>query len=225
MVLDDNNNLKECKNYQNNNNTPKTEVSKSNKIFNKNDDYFSLDKFLTPFNKKGEQMFLTKEGKVLINRKEKDILEDYINNHLFENENDKNKTERKMQSKSNYNIYNIIPITNNTKESMTSIKGQNNKIFSSKNSQIKYDLNDLNQLFKKFSFSFQIPIDDLLLKNKKTSLLDKSIFKVCKNILDNYQELENKEDIFTYRSKSNSRQKIRAKSYNNNSDNSHNFFN
>ena len=67
-------------------------------------------------------MFLTKEGKVFINRKEKDILEDYINNHLFENENDKNKTEKKSQSKSNYNIYNIIPITNNTKESMTSIK-------------------------------------------------------------------------------------------------------
>ena len=49
-------------------------------------------------------MFLTKEGKVFINRKEKDILEDYINNHLFENENDKNKTEKKSQSKSNYNI-------------------------------------------------------------------------------------------------------------------------
>jgi hypothetical protein len=225
MALEDNNSLKGYRNYQNNNYTPKTEISKTNKIFNKNDDYFSLDKFLTPYNKKGELMFLTKEGKVLINKKEKDILEDYINNHLFENENDKNKTERKRENKSNYNIYNIIPIINNTKEKMASIKGQKNKIFRSKNTQIKYDLNDLNQLFKKFSFSFQVPIDDFLLKNKKTSLLDKSIFKVCKNILDNYQELENKEDIFTYRSKSNSRPKIRAKSYNNNSDNCHNFFN
>ena len=225
MVLEDNNNLKGYRNYQNNNYTPKTEINKSNKIFNKNEDYFSLDKFLTPYNKKGEQMFLTKEGKVLINKKEKDILEDYINNHLFENENDKNKTERKRENKSNYNIYNIIPIINNTKEKMASIKGQKNKIFRSKNTQIKYDLNDLNQLFKKFSFSFQVPIDDFLLKNKKTSLLDKSIFKVCKNILDNYQELENKEDIFTYRSKSNSRPKFRAKSYNKNSDNSNYSFN
>ena len=226
IILEDNNNLKSYRNYQNNNYTPKTEIGKINKIFNlKNDDYFSLDKFLTPFNKKGEQMFLTKEGKVLINRKEKDILEDYINNHLFENENDKNKTEKKSQSKSNYNIYNIIPITNNTKESMTSIKEQKNKKFSSKKPPLKYDLNDLYQLFKKFSFSFQVPIDDLFLKNKKSSLLDNSIFKVCQNILDNYKELENKEDIFTYRSKSNSRPKIRAKSYNSNLDNSHNIFN
>ena len=223
IILEDNNNLKSYRNYQNNNYTPKTEIGKINNL--KNDDYFSLDKFLTPFNKKGEQMFLTKEGKVLINRKEKDILEDYINNHLFENENDKNKTEKKSQSKSNYNIYNIIPITNNTKESMTSIKEQKNKKFSSKKPPLKYDLNDLYQLFKKFSFSFQVPIDDLFLKNKKSSLLDNSIFKVCQNILDNYQELENKEDIFTYRSKSNSRPKIRAKSYNSNLDNSHNIFN
>lgn len=222
-TLEDNNNLQKYRNYQNNNYTPKTEIGKTNKIFNlKNDDYFSLDKFLTPFNKGGEQMFLTKEGK-LINKKEKDILEDYINNHLFEN--DKNKTERKCQSKSNYNIYNIIPITNNSKEKMTSIKEQKNKIFSSKKPPIKYDLNVLYQLFKKFSFSFQVPIDDLFLKNKKSSLLDKSIFKVCQNILDNYQELENKEDIFTYRAKSNSRSKIRSRSYNNNLDNSHNFFN
>lgn len=223
MVLEDNNNLKSYRNCQHNNYIPKTEIGKTNNL--KNDDYFSLDKFLTPFNKKGEQMFLTKEGKVLINRKEKDILEDYINKHLFENENDKNKTEKKSQSKSNYNIYNIIPITNNTKESMTSIKEQKKKKFCSKKPPLKYDLNDLYQLFKKFSFSFQVPIDDLFLKNKKSSLLDNSIFKVCQNILDNYQELENKEDILTYKSKSNSRPKIRAKSYNSNLDNSHNIFN
>ena len=226
MTLEDNKNLKGYRNYQNNNYASKTEIGKkTNKIFNLNyEKFFSLDSFHTPYNKKGEQILLTKEGKVLINKKEKEILEDYINNHLFGKEKDKNKTERKKQSKSNYNIYNIMPITNNTKEKMSSIKGQKNKIYNTSKPPIKYDLNDLNQIFKKCSFSFQVPIDDIFLKNKKTSLLDKSIFKVCQNILDNYKELEDKEDIFTYRSKSNSRPRIRAKSYNNNLDNSHNFF-
>ena len=51
MVLEDNNNLKGYRNYQNNNYTPKTEINKSNKIFNKNEDYFSLDKLIKKVNK------------------------------------------------------------------------------------------------------------------------------------------------------------------------------
>ena len=43
----------------------------------------------------GEKLFLTKKGKVLINKKQKDILEDYVNNYLFDEDDAKSfKTEK-----------------------------------------------------------------------------------------------------------------------------------
>ena len=61
-------------------------IKKKNTKLNSTE-HFSLNEFLIPHtNKSGEKLFYTKTGKVLINKKQKDILEDYVNNYLCEEE-------------------------------------------------------------------------------------------------------------------------------------------
>ena len=181
---------------------------------NLNNDFFSLDEFLIPYNnsKKGEELFMTKIGNVLINKKQKDILEDYINNYLYENE--EIKIKRSTSPKSNKNLNNIIPITKKVKEKIK--KENKNRKFKTKKSMLNYDLNDINELIKLLYTSIQVPLDDLYLRQKKASLFDRSIFKICHKLIDNYKEMENKEDIFTLKHRSKSRTMLRAKSYNDN---------
>ena len=181
---------------------------------NLNNDFFSLDEFLIPYNnsKKGEELFMTKIGNVLINKKQKDILEDYINNYLYENE--EIKIKRSTSPKSNKNLNNIIPITKKVKEKIK--KENKNRKFKTKKSMLNYDLNDINELIKSLYTSIQVPLDDLYLRQKKASLFDRSIFKICHKLIDNYKEMENKEDIFTLKHRSKSRTMLRAKSYNDN---------
>ena len=181
---------------------------------NLNNDFFSLDEFLIPYNnsKKGEELFMTKIGNVLINKKQKHILEDYINNYLYENE--EIKIKRSTSPKSNKNLNNIIPITKKVKEKIK--KENKNRKFKTKKSMLNYDLNDINELIQSLYTSIQVPLDDLYLRQKKASLFDRSIFKICHKLIDNYKEMENKEDIFTLKHRSKSRTMLRAKSYNDN---------
>ena len=167
------------------NSKAKTEFTIKNK--NKNntrhlsDDYFSLDELLIPYNiKNGEELYLTKSGNIVINKKQRDILEDYINNYLFEDDEDKSKFERNSS-------YNIIPISKGVKEKLRSLKTMKNKKFKIKGTNTHYDINDINELFKLLPASFQMPIDDFYLRKKKASLFDRSIFKICHKVIDNYK--------------------------------------
>jgi len=181
---------------------------------NLNNDFFSLDDFLVPYNnsKNGEVLFMTKIGNVLMNKKQKDILEDYVNNYLYENE--ENRINKTSSPKSIKRINNIIPITKEVKEKIK--KEKRNRKFKTKKSMLNYDLNDINELIQSLPTSLQVPIDDLYLRQKKASLFDRSIFKICHRVIDNYKELENKEDIFSLKTRSKSRPMLRAKSYNDN---------
>ena len=193
------------RNFYNINNIQKT---------NLNNDFFSLDEFVVPYNnsKKGEELFVTKIGNVLMSKKQKDILEDYINNYLYENE-ENSKLRKSTSPKSNKKLNNIIPLTKEVKEK---IKKEKNRKFKTKKSMLNYDLNDINELIQSLRTSLKVPIDDLYLRQKKASLFDRSIFKICHRLIDNYKELENKEDIFTLKTRSKSRPMLRAKSYNDN---------
>ena len=178
---------------------------------NNNPDYFSLDQYLTPYNQNGEKMFMTKTGSVSINQNQKDLLEDYINNYLFED--NKIKTEKCI--KKNIKIYNLIQNTNEIKELIKSMKERKNQT-KSKNTSTNNDGNDIEKLFQLLPPSFKILVDNVYLKKKKASLFDRSIFKICHNILDDYKELETKEDIFTLKTRPKSKSSFRAKSYSKN---------
>lgn len=215
IKLEENNNKKISKANNRSNNKIKTkiEINKKNKNINLNlnNDYFSLDQYLTPYNHNGEKMYMTKTGSVSINQNQKEILEDYINNYLFED--NKIKTER--NNKSNSKIFNLIPNTKEIKEIIKSIKKRKNQI-KSKNPLTNNDTNDIEKLFQLLPPSFKILVDNVYIKKKKASLFDRSIFKICHNILDDYKELENKEDIFTVKTRPKSKSTFRAKSYNKN---------
>ena len=216
MILEEENiknKLKKIKSKNNNNNyRTKTDSSSQIKIkndnINLNDEHFSLDDFLIPYsNKKGEELFLTKSGNVFISKEQKEFLEDYINNNYFEEEDNKSKTERKRI----YNYNNISP-RNKTKKGITNKykgdKGVNNKKSNMKGKNNQYDLKDITNLLQ----MFQNPIDEHYLRKRNASLFDKSIFRICHKVIDNYKELENKEDIFSFKSKKKSRSKTRTKS-------------
>ena len=217
IKIEENNNKKSNKiNNRNNNNNkikPKTEINKKNKNINLNlnNDYFSLDQYLTPYNQNGEKMFMTKTGSISINQNQKDLLEDYINNYLFED----NKIKNERCIKKNIKIYNLIQNTNEIKEIIKSMKERKNQV-KSKNSPNNNDTNDIEKLFQLLPPSFKILVDNVYLKKKKASLFDRSIFKICHNILDDYKELETKEDIFTLKIRPKSKSSFRAKSYNKN---------
>ena len=148
-----------------------------------------------------------------MSKKQKDILEDYINNYLYENE-ENSKLRKSTSPKSNKKLNNIIPLTKEVKEKIK--KEKRNRKFKTKKSMLNYDLNDINELIQSLRTSLKVPIDDLYLRQKKASLFDRSIFKICHRLIDNYKELENKEDIFTLKTRSKSRPMLRAKSYNDN---------
>ena len=199
-----------------NNTRTKTESSIKNKIKNNRnikDEYFSVDQFFIPYsNKKGEELFITKVGNVLINKRQKDILEDYINNNLFEDDDNKSKSSKNK-------LYNISPISRGIKEKLKFINGKN-KIFKLKGTNTQYDLNDITEIFQILPASFQNPIDEFYLRKKKASLFDRSIFKICHKVIDNYKELEHKEDIFSKkRFKSKSKSKVKNFKYFINSNN------
>ena len=150
--------------------------------------YFSLDEFLIPSTgKNGEKLFITKKGKVLLNKKQKDILEDYVNNYLYDEDEEK---------------ISVTEIDNDNKR----LKDKKNKKYYIQGTTMHYNLNDVTEVLQMLPKSFKIPIDDFYLRKKKASMFDRGIFKICHKVINNYKILEGKEDIFQYK-KSKSRPK------------------
>ena len=163
-------------------------IKKEKKLDINNQDYFSLDQYLIPnTNKKGEKMFSTKNGKVLMNKKQKDILEDYINNYLFEEDDIKGYLSESER----------IPLKNDViKEKIKIIKDKTNKNYTIKGTNQHYNLKDIVELLLILPKSFKAPLDDFYFRKKKASMFDRSMFKICHKVIDNYKILERKEDIF-----------------------------
>ena len=173
--------LKSAKNLNKNNN------KKSNQS-----DFFSLDEFLIPqTGKEGEKLFYTKKGKVLINKKQKDILEDYVNNYLFDEDDSKvTSKERKGQLKSNKSVKELI--------NMNSSKNKN-KNYIIKGTSTHYNSKDIMEVLELLPNTLNSPIDEYYLKKKRASLFDMGIFKICHNVIDNYKKLEGKGDTYNYK--------------------------
>ena len=171
-------------------NAPVKEAKEKNK--------FSINDFvIEKNNNKGEKCFYTKEGNVLITKKQKDILEDYINNYLFDEDeeiynildNSINNSDKKEINK----VYSLIPMSKEVKKRLRTNRAKNKK-YKLKGTSIRYDLNDISEVFEILPASFQIPIDDYFLKRKRASMFDRGIFQICHKVLDDYQELAGKED-------------------------------
>ena len=170
----------------------KTEFNEEKKLnLNYDEDYFSLDQFLiSKTGKKGEKTFLTKKGKVLINQKQKDILEDYINNYLFEEEDAKSSPVKNKRGSFH---------SKGVKEKLKGIKDKKNKNYVIKGTSMHYNLNDVTELLQILPESFKVPLDDFYFRKKKASMFDRGIFKICHKVIDNYKILEGKEDIFQFK--------------------------
>ena len=183
-------------------NNSNSEFKKNKKIHINSKDYFSLDEFLIPdIGKNGEIIFLTKKGNVLINKKQKDILEDYINNYLFDEDDEKScATEIDKRPK----------IRKTMKDNLINIKERKNKKFVIKGTSMHYNLKDIDEVLQILPKSFKVPIDDFYLRKKKASMFDRGIFKICHKVINNYKILEGKEDIFQYKK---SRSKSRYNAY------------
>ena len=137
--------------------------------------------------KNGEKLFITKKGKVLLNKKQKDILEDYVNNYLYDEDNEK---------------ISVTEIDNDNKK----LKDKKNKKYYIKGTSMHYNINDVTEVLQILPQSFKVPIDDFYLRKKKASMFDRGIFKICHKVINNYKILEGKEDIFQFK-KSKSRPK------------------
>jgi len=166
-------------------------------------DYFSLDAFLVPQEGKGdEKLFFTKNGNVLINKTQKDILEDYVNNYLFDEEDVKRTgTEKSIKDK----------LINN-------IKSKKNKKFVIKGTSKHYNLKDVTDVLQILPTSCNGHIDDFYLRKKKASMFDRGIFKICHRVIDNYKKLEGKENIYNHK-RYNSHSKYKTNERNKNSSN------
>ena len=165
-----------------------SDFKKEKNLYINTNDYFSLDEFLIPnTGKNGEKLFITKKGKVLLNKKQKDILEDYVNNYLYDEDNEK---------------ISVTEIDNDNKK----LKDKKNKKYYIKGTSMHYNINDVTEVLQILPQSFKVPIDDFYLRKKKASMFDRGIFKICHKVINNYKILEGKEDIFQFK-KSKSRPK------------------
>jgi len=165
-----------------------SDFKKEKNLYINTNDYFSLDEFLIPSTgKNGEKLFITKKGKVLLNKKQKDILEDYVNNYLYDEDNEK---------------ISVTEIDNDNKK----LKDKKNKKYYIKGTSMHYNINDVTEVLQILPQSFKVPIDDFYLRKKKASMFDRGIFKICHKVINNYKILEGKEDIFQFK-KSKSRPK------------------
>ena len=185
------NNLIKIKNLRNKSSSTNSSFKKINTDKKKlrKSDYFSLDEFLIPHTGlEGEQLFYTKKGKVLINKNQKDILEDYVNNYLCDEEESKSSIEKNDKLLSNKSIRDKL-INLNPKKTK-------NKKYVIKGTSLHYNLKDVTDLLQILPKSFNIPIDDFYLKRKRASIFDRGIFQICHKVIDNYKKLEGKEDLY-----------------------------
>ena len=86
------------------------------------------------------------------------------------------------------------------KQKLKTNKNQNKK-YRLKGTSIKYDINDITKVFEILPASFQVPIDDFFLKKKRASMFDRGIFQICHKVIDDYKELEGKEDRYKSKNK------------------------
>ena len=189
--------IKNVKNKTSKSNTNLKKINKPNLRKIITSDYFSLDSFLVPKSSKdNEILFFTKNGDVLINKDQKDILEDYLNNYLFEEEDVKN-----------------IGAERNVKDKIIKrISSKNNKKFVIKGTSKQYNLQDVTEVLQILPSSFNGHIDDFYLRKKRASIFDRGIFKICHKVIDNYKKLEGKEDLFSNKkTHSTSKKKLRKK--------------
>ena len=157
----------------------KNNKSNNNNSSNNNNDSFrrfSLDEFLIPYNLKNakkdnkEKLYLTKEGKILLNDHQKNIIEKYVN---------------KCASKGKTNL---------VSKKFSKDKTQSVKNFHI-NENISYDEKEAVELLNLLPSSLQKTIDYFI--NKKcNSFLYSVIMKACHKTIDNYNELERKEKNF-----------------------------
>ena len=190
----------------------KVKTSTSNNSFKKGQksklrspEYFSLDAFLIPQTGEGdEKFFFTKKGNVIINKNQKDILEDYVNNYLFDEEDAKSSgTEKTVKDK-------IIKNMKSKKNIKYVIKGTSKH----------YNLKDVTDVLQILPNTYSGKIDDFYLKRKRASIFDRGIFKICHKVIDNYKKLEGKEDIFNNKkTSSNSKNKKNERQRNNSNKN------
>ena len=189
--------IKNIKNKTSKSNTNLKKINKPNLRKIITSDYFSLDSFLIPKSSKdNEILFFTKNGDVLLNKDQKDILEDYLNNYLFEEEDVKN-----------------IGAERNVKDKIIKrISSKNNKKFVIKGTSKQYNLQDVTEVLQILPSSFNGHIDDFYLRKKRASIFDRGIFKICHKVIDNYIKLEGKEDLFgNKKTHSTSKKKLRKK--------------
>ena len=176
---------------------------------NDNNDIITLDDFLVPYNKNnnGEKLYLTKTGQGIITEKQKDLLENYLNNCLFDEEVESdiqfsyfpNVKKNNNKNKQNLNLtssYSSGDISNLKEGSL--LKSVTSKKSKNEDEELK---NVINLLPNNLEGSL-----DWYLRKKKASMFDRSIFKICHDVIDNYKKLEAKEE----RSKSKSRFNIRS---------------
>ena len=152
--------IKNVKNKTSKSNTNLKKINKPNLRKIITSDYFSLDSFLVPKSSKdNEILFFTKNGDVLLNKDQKDIIEDYLNNYLFEEEDVKN-----------------IGAEINVKDKIIKrISSKNNKKFVIKGTSKQYNLQDVTEVLQILQSSFNVHIDDFYLRKKEHKYLIKFI--------------------------------------------------
>ena len=198
-------NLKD-KNIKDKNTKIKKNIKDKN---NNNKEHITLDEFLIPLNsnKNGEKLFMTKAGHGILTEKQKDLLENYLNNCLFDEEVESdiqfsyfpNVKKNNNKNKQNLNLtssYSSGDISNLKEGSL--LKSVTSKKSKNEDEELK---NVINLLPNNLEGSL-----DWYLRKKKASMFDRSIFKICHDVIDNYKKLEAKEE----RSKSKSRFNIRS---------------
>ena len=171
-------------------------LKKNNKSINKSE-FFSLDEFLIPqTDEDGEKLFYTKKGKVLINKKQKDILEDYVNNYLFDEDDVKGPSTERKKLHSNKSVKELLNKNSNK-----------NKNYVIKGTSTHYNTKDILEVLQLLPNSLNNPIDDFYLREKRASLFDMGIFKICHNVIDNYKKLEGKGELYNYKKTNSNSQK------------------
>ena len=171
-------------------------LKKNSKSTNKSE-FFSLDEFLIPqTDEDGEKLFYTKKGKVLINKKQKDILEDYVNNYLFDEDDIKSPSTERKKLHSNKSVKELLNKNSNK-----------NKNYVIKGTSTHYNTKDILEVLQLLPNSLNNPIDDYYLRKKRASLFDMGIFKICHNVIDNYKKLEGKGEYSYKKTNSNSQNK------------------
>ena len=77
-----------------------------------------------------------------------------------------------------------------------------------KGTSIIYNLKDVLDLLQLLPKSYNGPIDDFYLSQKRASMFDRNLFRICHKVINNYKKLEKKERSFSLR-RANSNNKIK----------------